>query len=375
MGSSVDRAAADRYQLKAQAAIAGLSSVLRSGSPRGRAKPGLPGALTWRGLPTTLLAILTLVVIGFIQPGFLGATQFTPFLATNAPTILLGVGVSFALLVGGIDLSVGPVMGLCAIVTVLLSSVGFKLFSLGPSGAAAVCANPQICQQGIAFPEVAVLVLAVGAFFGLVNGVTIAVFRLQPLVATLATGFITGGLSLYLLPQPGGQMPASLIARYTEPAIISWPMVIIIAFTVIAYLAMRTPAGVKMRAVGSNRWKAFTSGVPVRRATLLAYVASGLAAGAAGVLLTLNSGSADPSVGITYTLTAIAGAVMGGTALRGGWAEPFGPAIGVITLGLLSELVTVLNVPAADSELATGVIILLGLTATQLLLRLWSEQA
>lgn len=375
MGSSVDRAAADRDQPGARAAVGGVLSRLGPWSPRSRETVSLSGAFAWRGLPTTLLAILALIVIGILQPGFLGATQLTPFLATYAPTVLLAVGVSFALLVGGIDLSVGPVMGLCGIVTVLLSSVGFKLFSLGPSGAAAVCASPQICQQGIAFPAVAVLVLAVGALFGLVNGVAVAVFRLQPLVATLATGFVVGGLSLYMLPKPGGQMPASLITRYTVPAVLPWPLVIIIACTIVAYLVMRTPAGVKMRAVGSNRWKAFASGVPVRRVTLLAYVFSGLAAGGAGILLTLNAGSADPTVGINYTLTAIAGAVMGGAALRGGWAEPFGPAIGVITLGLLTELVTVLNVSIAYSQLATGIIILLGLTATQLLLRLWSEQA
>jgi ribose transport system permease protein len=374
MGSSVDRVAADRDQRGAHAAD-GVMSRLRSWSPRGRETVGLSGAFAWRGLPTTLLAILALIVIGIVQPGFLGATQLTPFLATYAPTVLLGVGVSFALLVGGIDLSVGPVMGLCGIVTVLLSSVGFHLFSLGPSGAASVCANPQICDQGIAFPLVVVLTLAVGAFFGLVNGVAVAIFRLQPLIATLATGFVVGGLSLYMLPKPGGQMPSSLVTRYTQPAVLAWPLAIIIIFTILAYLVMRTPTGVKMRAVGSNRWKAFASGVPVQRVTLLAYVASGVAAGLAGVLLTLNAGSADPSVGISYTLTAIAGAVMGGTALRGGWAEPFGPAIGVITLGLLTELVTVLKVPTAYSQLATGIIILLGLTATQLLLRLWSEQA
>jgi len=142
-----------------------------------------------------------------------------------------------------------------------------------------------------------------------------------------------------------------------------------VLYVVLAAILMRTPLGVRMRAVGSHRWKAFTSGIAVNRISMAAYVASGTSAAVAGVLLTLNSGSADPSIGVEYTLTAVAGAVLGGTALRGGWADPFGPAIGVLTLGLLSELVTVAKVSTYYAQLTTGIIILGGLTVTQVLLR------
>ena len=326
-------------------------------------------ASRWRGLPATALGVLALILTTVLQPSFLSATQLTPFIAAYGPVALLAVGVSFTLLVGGIDLSVGPVMGLCAIITVLLSSVGTHLFSAGPSGAAALCANPGLCQQGLPFGVVVVIVVLLGGIIGLLNGFVVAYLRLQPLVATLAMGFVVAGLSLYLMPQPGGQMPADLTAWYGAPALISIPMELVAVFIVVAVFAMRTPLGVRMRAVGSNRGKAFTSGVHVSRTTLAAYVASGISAGLAGVLLTLNSGSADPSVGVTYTLTAVAGAVLGGTALRGGWADPVGPVVGVITLGLLSALVTVANVPTYYAQLATGLIILGGLTATQLFLR------
>jgi ribose transport system permease protein len=326
-------------------------------------------ALKWRGIPATSLALLALVLSVIIQPGFLTPVQLTPFLATYGPVAILAIGVAFTLLVGGIDLSVGPVMGVCAILTVLLSSVGLHLFKAGPSGAAAICANPRLCQQGLPFPVVVVVVIAVGALFGLVNGLVITVGRLQPLVATLAMGFVAAGFALFMMPQPGGSTPIDLLAWYGAPAMISVPLQLLVGCAVAAAILMRTPLGVHMRAVGSDRWKAFASGVKVLPTTLSAYVVSGMCAGIAGVLFTLNSGSADPNVGITYTLTAVAGAVLGGTALRGGWADPFGPVVGVLALGLLAQLVAVANVPTYYAQLATGVIILAGLSITELFLR------
>lgn len=325
--------------------------------------------LRWRGLPASILGLIALVMTSILQPSFLSAGQLTPFFAAYGPVAIIAVGVAFTLLAGGIDLSVGPVMGVCAILTVLLSSVGTHFLTAGPSGAAALCADPGVCQRGLPFALVAVAVIVVGGIFGLLNGLTIAYFRLQPLVATLAMGFVAAGLSLWLMPQPGGQMPQGPLTWYSGAAIISVPLELLVVYIVIAAVLMRTPLGVRMRGVGSNRWKAFTSGVAVNRTTLAAYVASGVSAGIAGVLLTLNSGSADPGIGIQYTLTAVAGAVLGGTALRGGWADPVGPVIGVLTLGLLSQLVTVAKVPNSYTQAATGLVILGGLTVTQVFLQ------
>ena len=355
---------------ESSSAEGGRASTLPSGLSPIRPAAGWASAVSrWRGLPTTALALVALILVVILQPVFFTVGQLTPFLATYSPIAVLAIGVSFTLLVGGIDLSVGPVMGVCAIMTVLLSSVGTHLFTLGPSGAAALCANPAQCQQGLPFPLVVIVVILAGGVFGLVNGIVIAYIRLQPLVATLAMGFVAAGFSLYMMPQPGGQVPLGLLSNYGKPAFISYPLILLVASTLVAALVMRTPLGVRMRAVGSQRWKAYASAVNVGRTTLAAYVGSGICAGVAGVLFTLNAGSADPTVGFSYTLTAIAGAVLGGTALRGGWADPFGPAVGVLTLGLLTQLVTVANVPTYYAQLATGLIILFGLTLTQVALR------
>ncbi len=338
--------------------------------PSARPPGRLRGLVAWRGAPAAALALILVLLLLALSPEVFAPPAFTFFLATYVPAILLALAVTFPLLVGGIDLSVGPVMGLCGILTVLLSSVGLKLLELGPSGVATTCVGVGVCEQGLPFGVVVALVIAFGMAFGLLNGIAVAVLRLQPLVATLAAGFVAAGLGLYLFPQPGGQMPSGPVTLYSTPAYLSAPMIAVLVATGIALLIMKTPLGVRMRAAGSNPWKAFASGVPVRGTVIAAYVISGAFAAVAGVLFTLNVASADPTVGVTFTLLAIAAAVLGGTALRGGWAEPFGPALGALTLGFLAQLVSVLEVPMYYTQFVTGALILLGLAVTQTSLRL-----
>jgi ribose transport system permease protein len=319
----------------------------------------------WRGLPVTVLVIVLLIANEALQPAFLDPSSLSGFFATYLPAVCLAIGVSFTLLVGGIDLSVGPVLGFSGIITVLLSSVGSKLFVLGPNGIAETCASSTVCDQGIPFPLAAVIGIAAGALFGLLNGVAVAYWRLHPLMVTLATGFVAGGVSLYIFPQPGGQIPAGLSAAYTAGRIPPIGLIVIVVIVGIALAIMKTTLGVKMRADGSDRSRAFVLGINVPRSTLFAYVLSGTFAGIAGVLFTLNVSSADPTVGTGFTLSAIAGAVLGGAALRGGVAEPIGPALGAIAFGLLNTLVVSLNVPGYFQQLVSGIAIVLGLAATQ----------
>jgi ribose transport system permease protein len=319
----------------------------------------------WRGLPVTVLAIVLLIANEVLQPAFLTPSSLSGFFATYLPAVCIAIGISFALLVGGIDLSVGPVLGFSGIITVLLSSVGAKLFVLGPNGAAETCASNAICSQGMPFPLAALIGIAAGSLFGLLNGVAVAYWRLHPLMVTLATGFVAGGVSLWIFPQAGGQLPAGLSAAYTAGRIPPIGLIILVVVIGIAIAVMKSTLGVYMRADGSDRTRAFILGINVPRSTLLAYVVSGTFAGLGGVLFTLNVSSADPTVGTGLTLSAIAGAVLGGAALRGGVAEPIGPALGAISFGLLNTLVVSLNVPSYYQQLVSGIAIVLGLAATQ----------
>jgi ribose transport system permease protein len=324
-----------------------------------------PRLQAWRGLPVAALVVLLVVVNTLLRPDFLGSAALSGFLATYAPAVCLAIGVSFAMLVGGIDLSVGPVMGLANIVTVLLASVGAKLFALGPDGTASACSAPGACEQGWPFLAAACGGVAVGALFGLLNGVAVALLRLQPLLATLATGFVAGGAGLWLFPKPGGQIPEDAVVWYASSWLVPKPALLLVVVALAAFVLLRTPLGVRMRATGSDRWRAFAARVHVPRVALAAYVASGALAGVAGVLLTLNVASGDPNLGETFTLTAIAGAVLGGAALQGGWAEPFGPALGALALGLLNSLIDALDIPTYYQQLGSGLVIVLGLVAAQ----------
>lgn len=347
-----------------------MTDTLTAGPRRAAAGgPPLSGFLEqaggWRGLPTAVLVVVLFVVNTILSPNSVTPYSLTSFFATYLPSICLAIGVSFTMLVGGIDLSLGPVMGLSGIFTVLLSSVGLQLFTLGPSGMATDCSTPGICNNGIPFWSAALIGILVGGLFGALNGIAVAYFRLQPLMVTLATGFVAGGASLWIFPKPGGRIPDGLTASYVAARIPPLGLVITVALVLVALAAMRTTWGVRMRAVGSDRTRAFAVGVPVRRTTASAYVASGILAGIAGVLFTLNVASADPTLGATFTLNAVAGAVLGGAALRGGWAEPVGPALGAIALGLLNSLVVSLHISIYYQQLVAGIAIVIGLAATQ----------
>jgi ribose transport system permease protein len=329
-----------------------------------RARSRLDLARGWPGFGSAALFVGMLVFCTILRPGFLAPPSASGFLATYAPPVCLAIAASVVMLIGSIDLSIGPLMGLANILTVLFGSVGFRLFSAGPNGAASACSAPGSCGPGLPFVAGALLAVLACAVFGCLNGVLVAYLRLQPLLATLASGFVATGLSLWLFPSPGGSVSAHAVSVFGSPSIISVPLISIVVVTVLAVVLVRSPLGVRMRAVGSDRQRAYFAGINVAGVTVAAFTAVGVLAGLAGVLFTLNVSSADPTLGVTFTLNAIAGAVLGGAALRGGRAEPIGPVFGALVLGLVGVLIDALNVATYYQELASGLVILAALTVT-----------
>ncbi|MDI9894583.1 ABC transporter permease [Rhodococcus sp. IEGM 1381] len=318
----------------------------------------------WPGLSVTVLFVVILVVCTALRPQFVTAPSLSGFLAIFAPSICLAIGVGFVMSVGSIDLSIGPLMGVANILTVLLGSVGFSLFSAGPSGAAAACSEPGLCSQGLPFAVAATIAIAVTGLFGMINGILVAYVRLQPLLATLASGFVITGIGLWFFPKPGGSVSSTAVGQYGAPALFSLPLLAIVVVLTVAVLIAKSPLGVRMRAVGSDRRRAYSALIDVSRTTVLAFTAAGTFAGVAGVLFTLSVASADPTLGVTFTLNAIAGAVLGGATLRGGRLDPVGPLLGAATLGLVGVLIDALDVPTYFQQLASGVIIVAALAAT-----------
>ncbi len=241
----------------------------------------------------------------------------------STPVILAGRG--------GIDISVGPVMG-------LVSAVVIKVLYL----------DAGLASPFILWPAALLIGAAIGAF----NGVMATVVRVQPIVATLGTYLILGGLTLTILPAPIGPAPDWLKAMAG-----AWSFLPLGLIAALWWALCRTPFHDQLMAVGSDDRAAFTAGVPVSLTRFLAYVLTGLLAGAAGMMLTALIGSADPKVGANYTLIAIAAVALGGVSLAGGRGGLLGAAIGAVDIFLLQSLLTAFNVSTYVLQVAYGTIL------------------
>jgi ribose transport system permease protein len=203
---------------------------------------------------------------------------------------------------------------------------------------------------------------------GVINGFSVAILRIRPLLATLATLFIGTGTALLLLPLPGGQLPIEAVIWYQEPSVLLSKGGWFIVCAIVGWIAlMATPFGLHLRATGHDVAKAFASGVPVVRTQFLSYVFSSLFVSVGGVALTLYITAGDPAVGGAFTLNAIAAAILGGVALGGGVGEAGGPVFGALFLGLIVNTVLSGGVSPWYQWLVSGVIIVLGLAGTVVL--------
>ncbi len=241
----------------------------------------------------------------------------------STPVILAGRG--------GIDISVGPVMG-------LVGAIVIKVLYLDMGTSSALILWPAA--------------LLTGAVIGAFNGFMATVVRIQPIVATLGTYLILTGLTLTILPAPIGPAPDWLRAMSG-----GWSFMPLAVIGVLWWALGRTPFTGQLLAVGSDDRAAYTAGVNVTATRFLAYVITGMLAGAAGMMLTALIGSADPKVGANYTLIAIAATALGGVSLAGGRGGLLGAAIGAIDIFLLQSVLTAFNVSTYVLQVAYGAIL------------------
>ncbi|CCV12025.1 ABC transporter permease [Mesorhizobium sp. STM 4661] len=301
----------------------------------------------WRnvGFAAVLLVVLLAVNLALnparFQPGSWGA-----LIGLAAPLIGAAIASTPVILAGrgGIDISVGPLMG-------FVNAVVIQVLFLG---------------AGISSPLILVpAALLVGALVGAANGFLATIVRIQPIVATLGTYLILTGVTLTILPAPIGPAPAWLKA-------LSGPlsMLPLAAMFIGWWLVRRTPYYDQLMAVGSDDRAAYTAGVDVTRVRFIAYVTTGLLSGCAGLMLTALIGSADPNIGPTYTLIAIAAVALGGVSLAGGRGGVAGAAIGAIDIFLLQSVLTTFNVSTFVLQIAYGAILVLAVMLTALQERL-----
>jgi ribose transport system permease protein len=292
--------------------------------------------------------VLLLIAIGinaWLAPNFFTGYSIRSNFATFVPLVAAAIGQTIIVLGAGIDLSLG------ALIT-LSSVVGVVLMDGDPAN----------------LPVAALAALAVGAVGGFVNGSLAAYLRLQPIVATFATSFVWAGLTLQVLPQPGGSVPTVMTAFYRD-AVLGVPVaaLVILALAGLWLAVKRHRLGLHIYAVGGDEQAAFASGINVARVRVSSYVLGGLFGGLSALAILANTGSGDPYVGASagavfiggeLTLTSIAALVIGGTALSGGVGGAGGAIAGAIVLGLISNIVFFAGLSGGTRELIDGAIVI-----------------
>ena len=294
-----------------------------------------------RSLAITIVALAVLFAV-FIVIHPRGFSTYVITIWFNQGTLLglAAIAQFFVVLVRGVDLSVGP--------TIALTNVVASYLLLGSPGA-------------ITFGIIAVLL--VGTLCGLANGVAVVYGRIQPIVATLATGGMISGLALLLRPTPGGSVDEALsdALTYDIHGVPASAIMLLVVLLVLHILLRRSPLGLAMYAVGSSEQSAYMTGVRVTRAKLAAYGASGTFAALAGLYVSMVTLTGDPGIGPAYTLNSIAAVVLGGIALSGGVGSPLGAVVGALILKTISSLMFFSGLPPLAQPFFEGLVLALAI--------------
>jgi ribose transport system permease protein len=281
------------------------------------------------------LAFVVLVVVASTtSESFLTERNFTNMLRQMVTTGLLALGMLIVILTGGIDLSVGSIVGFAGIMAAGLTA-------------------------DLPVPVAMALAVVAGAGFGIVNGVLVARFRLAPFVVTLAALTTIRGLTYVYSETPITPLKADFLTLGTEtvgPLPVA-ALIMLAAFALAWVFLMRTTTGRAIVAIGGNEEAVRLAGIRVRRHVVLAYAISGFCAGLAGVILASRVGIAQPSVGTAFELNAIAACVIGGASLAGGRGSVIGTLGGVALLGLIDNLLTLYDVQSYWQQVLKGLII------------------
>lgn len=293
--------------------------------------------------------IIMFIVFSLASPYFLTGSNISGILIATAVNGILAMGVTFVIITGGIDLSVGTVMTLT---TVMMGKV--------------------ITDWGLPIPIGLLAGIATGMLAGFVNGFLIAKAKLPPFIATLGMLNVAKGLSLvisnvkpiYFVDTPVFQKIAmgSLfkLDALIPGLVINNAVLILFGAAIVASLILtKTVLGRYTFALGSNEEAARLSGVNVDRWKIIVYMTTGLFAGLAGIVMASRINSAQPALGQGYELDAIAAAVIGGTSLSGGEGTILGTIIGAFLISTLSNGLKILSVPPEWQIVVTGLIVVL----------------
>lgn len=294
--------------------------------------------IKYKSLGILLVLVLMVIILAILSPAFLTTDNIFNVIRSFSFVALMAIGVTLTILTGGIDLSVGSILGLCGCLTAILMNMGLPV------------------------PVALILGLASGAFIGFINGRLIAGFRIPPFIVTLGMLSMARGLAFVVTKGwPVSGLPESFLKIGQGYLWIIPIPVLFLAFIVLlmSILLNRTALGRYFYALGGNEEAARLSGVPVGKVKTMAYVLSGFLSAFAGILLVARLGVAQSIVGQGYELDAIAASVIGGTSLMGGIGTISGVIIGAAIMGVLRNGLVLMGISAFWQQIALGAIIVI----------------
>jgi ribose transport system permease protein len=298
-----------------------------------------------RQAPLITLLVLC-AVTALMTDRFLSPLNLTNILVQSSIMAVIAMGMTFVIVGGGFDLSVGSTAALAGCVAAMLMPAGGM--ALGIAGG-----------------------IAAGAAVGLANGIVVAVLGVNPFITTLGTMVLVRGVVFLITggaPIGDDGLPAAFIAfgsqRWLGIHYLVWAPAVLLA--ILTFVMGSTPYGRRVYATGGGREAAYLSGVPVQRVIASTYVWCGALAGLAGVMLAARLQSGQPTAGEFYELTAIAAVVLGGASLHGGEGTPYKSVIGVFIMVVLGNALNLLNVDSYWQRVAVGVVIIAAAAADRL---------
>jgi ribose transport system permease protein len=297
------------------------------------------GSLLQKAGPLLGLLILV-IVVSAINPGFLEPLNILNLLRQVAINALIAFGMTFVILTGGIDLSVGSTLALSSALMASLLVAGFH-------------------------PLLAIVAgCVIGAILGAVNGLMVTKGKMAPFIATLATMTIFRGLTMVFTEgNPITGLSDSLMFQlFGRGYFVGIPVPAItmaITFALLWVVLHKTSLGRKTYAIGGNERASIISGIKVHRVKIMVYSLAGLLAGLAGAILTSRLDSAQPTAGTSYELDAIAAVVLGGTSLSGGRGRIVGTLIGALIIGALNNGLNLLGVSSFYQLVVKGIVIVI----------------
>lgn len=317
-----------------------------------------------KGRAFIALIIVTIVFV-IIVPNFLNKTNLIVMTKHVAVYGILAIGMTFVILTGGIDLSVGSVAGLCAMMAGGFINQGIKIGvnTFYPS-----------------VPMVIILTMLIGTLCGAINGVIIAKFNVAAFIATLGMWYIARGFAQI---RSNGLTFPNLVGReelgntgfpilgagsFLGVSYSIWILIILSAIAI--FVTNKLPFGRHVYAIGGNERAAKMSGVPIDKTKIGVYAISGFCASIIGLIIASQLVAAHPMTGESYEMTAIAAVVLGGASLAGGIGSIGGTIIGAFVIGILSDGLVMAGVSSFWQQVAKGIVIVFAVIVDQIQRRL-----